>query len=74
VQMALAKSLNLTLGHYRHHAGSLHVYEKHFPLAISAQENYASTLDITPYLQPTMRDTQLYASAVVDDRIAKLNA
>lgn len=71
VQMALARALDVKLGQYIHHAGSLHVYERHWN--IEARENRVrGHLDV-PWLQGSIADTRTEALLRLRERKEKIN-
>lgn len=54
VQMAMAKALSVGVGDYCHHAGSMHIYERHWDLDVTAATRELKL----PWLRNTMADTQ----------------
>jgi thymidylate synthase len=45
IQMALARSLNVDLGQYYHHAGSFHIYERHWNIEMGTDRAGTLTVD-----------------------------
>jgi hypothetical protein len=61
VQMAVAKVLGVGLGSYRHHAGSFHLYERHWSIkANSSNEELA-----VDWLCDSWNDTAMAAETMI---------
>lgn len=65
VQLALASSLNVELGEYVHHAGSIHVYERHF--GVMTWPRAGTVFDLAGHLiGRTIRETSYRAREAMD--------
>jgi thymidylate synthase len=63
VQLAIAKALGVLVGDYRHHAGSFHLYERHWN--VKARETNDANLDLD-WLCDTWEETRTAATAFVE--------
>lgn len=63
VQQAMAKALGVAVGSYGHVAGSLHIYERHWTLATTPNEDGELTVD---YITDDITETQREAKTRMD--------
>jgi len=78
VQMAVAKAVGVSVGTYRHHAGSFHLYERHWNIEVQSGQDYLE-LDWLGGTWKSTEDTaltlvEIMRAGVIKQMLEKLHA